>query len=157
MRLQKEQHKHDCRNHADIHSLHKVERLKHYGLHFCKYLGRLARSSEAVDVQPTLTDAFLVALSAANTLHQDLSRLTFPYKSLATKEAFYTFADAAGRFADACEKIDHIEEFVEMARAANRDIIVCIGSMALDLQFDLQKSIKDRRSQLRERAFYIED
>ena len=43
--LQQEQHAHDMRNHFDIMSLHKTERLKHYGLHFAKYVGRLARES----------------------------------------------------------------------------------------------------------------
>ena len=47
-RLQCEQHSHDLRNHFDIISLHKTDRLKHYGLHFAKYVGRLARESAEV-------------------------------------------------------------------------------------------------------------
>ena len=44
-RMQKEQYRHDMRNHSEILCLHKTERLKHYGLHFAKYVGRLARES----------------------------------------------------------------------------------------------------------------
>src|SRR2546423_6600598 len=77
-RLQCEQHSHDMRNHFDIISLHKTERLKHYGLHFAKYVGRLAReSAEMKPVERTLVDTLLVGLSAANTLHQDLSKERF--------------------------------------------------------------------------------
>ena len=42
LRLQREQYRHDQRNHSDIACLAKSERLKHYGLHFAKYVGRLA-------------------------------------------------------------------------------------------------------------------
>src|SRR5712691_13401557 len=74
-RLQSEQYAHDMRNHFDIISLHKTDRLKHYGLHFAKYVGRLAReSAEMKPVERTLVDTLLVSLSAANTLHQDLSK-----------------------------------------------------------------------------------
>ena len=77
-RLQREQHAHDMRNHFDIISLHKTERLKHYGLHFAKYVGRLAReSTELKPIERTLVDALLVGLSTANTLHQDLSNEQF--------------------------------------------------------------------------------
>ena len=46
LRFQREQHHHDRRNHADILSLPKPDRLKHYGLHFAKYIGRLARGAD---------------------------------------------------------------------------------------------------------------
>jgi hypothetical protein len=72
--LQQEQFSHDKRNHCEILSLDKNDRLKHYGLHFCKYVGRLARGiEEAKPASRTITDAALVCLSAANTLHQRLA------------------------------------------------------------------------------------
>lgn len=75
LELQREQHRHDQRNHADIASLPKTDRLKHYGLHYAKYVGRLARGSdEAKSVERTLIDATLICLSAANALHQQLDR-----------------------------------------------------------------------------------
>jgi hypothetical protein len=123
-RLQREQHAHDMRNHFDIVSLHKAERLKHYGLHFAKYVGRLAReSSESKSVDRTLVDTLLVGLSAANTLHQDLTKEHFAAGRPPQIDPLRAFADAAGRFADACEKIDHLEEFIQIARVANRDVV----------------------------------
>jgi len=71
LRLQQDQHRHDQRNHTDILHLSKSDRLKHYGLHFAKYVGRLARgSAEPIPYERTLVDTVLVSLSAANTLHQ---------------------------------------------------------------------------------------
>jgi hypothetical protein len=99
--------------------------LKHYGLHFAKYVGRLVReSAETKPVERTLVDTLLVSLSAANTLHQDLSKENCFVSDVSDQvDPWRTFADAAGRFADACEKIDHMEEFVPMARKANADIM----------------------------------
>lgn len=158
-KLQREQHAHDMRNHFDIVSRHKTDRLKHYGLHFAKYVGRLARESvEQKPVERTLTDAFLVSLSAANTLHQDLGKENILVAETGTQvDPLRTLADAAGRFADACEKIDHLEEFVSMARDANRDIICWTLRAAGERQLDLKGAIRTRRKELELRQFYIED
>jgi hypothetical protein len=158
-RLQREQHSHDMRNHFDIISLHKTDRLKHYGLHFAKYVGRLARESEEVKpVERTLVDTLLVSLSAANTLHQDLSK-EGDLGSIFTDQGdpLRMFADAAGRFADACEKIDHMEEFVPLARRANSDILKWIVRSATQRQFDLDSAVSARRAELRARQFFIRD
>src|SRR4051812_34509831 len=94
--LQRAQYAHDMRNHFDILSLHKNDRLKHYGLHFAKYVGRLAR--EADEQKPagrTIVDAALVSLSAANTLHQDLSSEDLSKRVPAAQiDPLRTFADA---------------------------------------------------------------
>jgi hypothetical protein len=158
-RLQCEQHSHDMRNHFDIISLHKTDRLKHYGLHFAKYVGRLAReSAETKPVERTLVDTLLVSLSAANTLHQDLSRENcLPSEAPDQVDPWRTFADAAGRFADACEKIDHMEEFVRLARQANVDIMTWIVNTAAKRDFDLQSAVSARRAELAARQFYIKD
>jgi hypothetical protein len=158
-RLQREQHAHDMRNHFDIISLHKNERLKHYGLHFAKYVGRLAReSAEPKPIERTLVDALLVGLSTANTLHQDLSREQFDFASRDVQvDPLRTFADAAGRFADACEKIDHLEEFLPLAKTANRDVVTWIIVTAAGRKFDLPSAIRVRRKELASRHFYIED
>jgi len=157
--LQKEQHSHDMRNHLDIVSLHKTERLKHYGLHFAKYVGRLAR--ESVEIKPidrTLIDTLLISLSAANTLHQNLANEDFPAKKIRNQvDPLRSFADAAGRFADACEKIDHLEDFLPIARQANQDIVGWIFSMANERKTDLVSGVHRRRKELAERHFYIED
>jgi len=158
-RLQSEQHKHDLRNHFDIISLHKTDRLKHYGLHFAKYVGRLAReSAEAKPVERTLVDTLLVSLSAANTLHQDLAKEKIAISGPSDQvDPWRSFADASGRFADACEKIDHMEEFVPMARKANADILSWLVETAQTRNLDLQTAVRARREELATRQFYIRD
>ena len=156
--LQRAQYAHDMRNHFDILSLHKNDRLKHYGLHFAKYVGRLARGvDESKPVERTLVDAVLVSLSTANTLHQDLSMESFVAGAIPRQvDPLRSFADASGRFADACEKIDHMEEFLPTARKANCDIMMWLVREADDRQLSLIIEVKKRRKELADRHFYIE-
>ena len=156
--LQKEQFRHDKRNHSDILCLHKTDRLKHYGLHYCKYVGRLARGHrESKSENQTIVDALLVCLSAANTLHQEL---TVPINSQVldqSNDLTLQFADAAGRFADACEKIDHLEEFLPIAKRANTDVLALILRLAANCQIGTSmESVQQRRAELAKRHFYIE-
>lgn len=156
--LQRSQYAHDMRNHFDILSLHKTDRLKHYGLHFAKYVGRFAREmSEPKPIERTLVDAALIGLSAANTLHQDLSKEAFdPNMNRKQVDPLRTLADAAGRFADACEKIDHLEDFLPLAKEANRDIMNWILCEADERNVSLPAAILNRRKELADRHFYIE-
>jgi hypothetical protein len=156
--LQRAQYAHDMRNHFDILSLHKNDRLKHYGLHFAKYVGRLARGTdESKPVERTLVDAILVSLSTANTLHQDLSKEPFvmepPQRQV---DPLRILADASGRFADACEKIDHLEEFLPIARKANRDIMTWLVRETDERHLPLVAEVEKRRKELADRHFYIE-
>jgi len=156
---QGEQHRHDQRNHADIACLHKTDRLKHYGLHFAKYVGRLARGeADPISIERTIVDTALVCLSAANTLHQ---KLELPgdnqiYKNLSSDD-LRPLADAAGRFADACEKIDHMEEFVDMARRSNQDVLNWVFSVTETNNLDISAAMKKRRAELAKRQFFILD
>jgi hypothetical protein len=157
-RLQREQFRHDQRNHSDIHCLAKADRLKHYGLHFSKYVGRLARGeSEEKSLARTVVDTALVSLSAANTLHQRLEAACDVGGFAPQVDPLRLFADAAGRFADACEKIDHLEEFVSLAVHANSDVMRWVLSFSGERGIDLETGIHERRSQLAKRPFYIAD
>jgi hypothetical protein len=155
--LQQGQFAHDQRNHSDITCLHKNDRLKHYGLHFAKYVGRLARgSSETISRERTIIDCTLVSLSAANTLHQNLSEVVvLDGDTLHGIEATLAFADAAGRFSDACEKIDHMEEFIEIARTANIDIFRWALQQGAACQLSLTTEMTKRRKTLAERQFFV--
>ncbi|MBR1088769.1 hypothetical protein JQ621_14975 [Bradyrhizobium manausense] len=157
LRLQREQHAHDQRNHADILHLSKNDRLKHYGLHFAKYVGRLARGAdEPKSIERTVVDTFLVCLSAANTLQQELNAVsTCQLSHKTTNDPVYVLADAAGRFADACEKIDHLEEFLPIARQANADVIRWVVSIATERAIDIEPALRARRKELAARQFYI--
>ena len=155
--LQRSQYAHDMRNHFDILSLHKNDRLKHYGLHFSKYVGRLAReANEPKPIERTVVDAILVSLSAANTLHQDLSSEALVSRPTAKQiDPLRLLADATGRFADACEKIDHLEEFLAIARQANRDIMAWLINEAYERNFPVLEEIAKRRHELAARHFFI--
>ncbi|MER8505034.1 hypothetical protein [Mesorhizobium sp. M0208] len=156
LQLQQEQYHHDRRNHSDILCLHKNDRLKHYGLHYCKYVGRLARGlTEPKAYDRTLTDTALVCLSAANTLHQHLPAPNVAVKPATQIDPLRTFADAAGRFADACEKIDHAEDCLPIMRSANIDIMTWVAQISEERGLNLHEAVIQRRSELRERQFYI--
>jgi len=158
-RLQREQFHHDKRNHSDIVCLPKPDRLKHYGLHFAKYVGRFARgSAEPKSEKQTLVDALLVSLSAANTLHQDLASVGVEAPPRADQiDPLRVFADAAGRFADACEKLDHLEDSFALARRANIDILHWLIATADEQQLDLVGALYERRKELAARQFYVTD
>jgi hypothetical protein len=159
LKMQCDQFRHDERNHRDILCLAKPERLKHYALHYAKYVGRLARGcAEEKSEEQTLIDAILVALSAANVLLQDLSKADMSYKRHACEQIdpLRAFADATGRFADACEKIDHYEEGRSIALDANLDVIRWLLKTVQEHQFDLADGLQKRRAELAKRHFYID-
>jgi hypothetical protein len=149
---QKDQYQHDMRNHFDILSLHKEDRLKHYAMHFAKYAGRIARGEkEEKSPERTFVDALLVCLSAANTLHQKLT-----YNAGRSNESFFLrLTDAAGRFNDAAEKIDHLEPFLEIARSSNGDILDALLDFASERAICVESALEHRRSELRQKQFFI--
>lgn len=149
---QKRQYQHDLSNHLDILSLPRVDRLKHYGLHFAKYAGRLARgSAEEKSIQETIVDAFLVSLSAANVLNQAFPEAGIDNTSQCTD---LEFTDFSGRFADACEKIDHLEEFREIALNSNLMIMSWIINKSERIPCDLLDLAEKRRAQLSGRLVF---
>lgn len=158
LQWQQEQFAHDQRNHTDIISLSRIDRLKHYGLHYAKYAGRIAREGENKEVLlKTTVDGVLVCLSAANALSQRLDKVFRPVTSI-TRYRFgilADLADAGGRFCDACEKIDHLEDFLLIAREANVDVLEWCLRVANETGLDLPSGIKNRRKQLAERQFVI--
>src|SRR5438128_2686877 len=73
--LQVAQLKHDEFYHREIARLTVHARLNHMALHFAKYVGHLASAIEANDqrlIRRTITDAFVITLSSANTLNLSL-------------------------------------------------------------------------------------
>lgn len=159
LQWQREQHKHDQRNHIDVACLHRTDRLKHYGLHLSKYVGRLARGKDdPIPFERTVIDATLVCLSSANSLQQ-LLKMPDDNQILQnfSEGNLIPIADAVGRFSNACEKIDHVEEFVSIACIANQDIMNWIFSAIKAKTIDIETSLKTRRSELADRQFYILD
>jgi hypothetical protein len=152
---QQEQFAHDRRNHSDIICLPRADRLKHYGLHFAKYAGRMARGvAEPKTIGETVVDAVLVCLSAANSLSQRLDQ-EIALSITAEPATLEALTDAAGRFADACEKIDHLEDFLTLAMTANVDLMKWSLAKARELGLDLDHLLEQRRAFLGRRAFYV--
>ncbi len=153
---QQDQFRHDIRNHSDIITLARVDRLKHYGLHFAKYAGRIARDSGSEIVSKTTVDALLVCLSAANALSQKLDQNFDATSALSFRMDMLTdLTDAAGRFCDACEKIDHLEDFLSIAHTANIDILAWILCVATSTGLPLEQLLAARRRQLADRQFLL--
>lgn len=149
------QFEHDQRNHHDIACLHRADRLKHYGLHYAKYCGRLARDDFDDAQGRTLTDWFLVALSASIALQDRLDDIAVPEQTEQDfAQCFSLICDATGRFCDACEKIDHLEEFRTTAVRANRDLVSLLLSIRPPAGRPLSALLSVRRQQLSDRAFY---
>lgn len=157
LRWQQEQFQHDRRNHTDIICLSRTDRLKHYGLHYAKYAGRIAISRGDPDMlRKTLADATLVFLSAANVLSQRLDRVFTPRPQRGFLLGMLEdLTDAAGRFCDACEKIDHFEEFLSIAHSSNVDVFHWILAVTDERGFNLDELMAERRKQLVERQFLI--
>lgn len=156
LELQQIQYKHDLRNHFDILSLHKNDRIKHYGLHFAKYAGRFARGkAEEKSLKATITDALLVCLSSANTLHIRLANTSLIENNPET--LFKSFVSNMGKYCDGCEKIDHMEPFIDQVKSANQNIFNVLISMALSSNVDIINALEERRLQLKERAFFVSD
>ena len=156
LQLQREQDAHDKRNHFDIYTRHKMHRLQHYGLHHGKYVGRLAReSAEVKPLRQTLADALLICLSASNTMQQNLAHEGLELFDIS--DPVYVYANYAGLFQDACEKLDHFEDAVSTAKSSNARIIEFLFSYAQLVSIDIIAALRDRRSALSERAFFVKD
>ncbi|MDF2234548.1 hypothetical protein P2H44_18460 [Albimonas sp. CAU 1670] len=149
---QRDQYQHDLRYHFDVISLHKNDRLKHYALHFAKYVGRIARGDcEEKTIEQTVTDAILITLSAANCLHQELAHTP----SAERAPLLSTLADASGRFCDCAEKIDHQEPFLDAARRANQDIFNLLIDWTNSADVNISTLLDQRRQQLKQRQFFV--
>jgi hypothetical protein len=145
--LQWAQLKHDEIYHRDIAILPIGERMKHFALHFTKYVGYLAEAIDSGDdrsFERPLVDAFVISLASANALHLDLG------KTLASAETridtleklglvladqlnhpqrddlwlLKQFARHSGKLAKACESLDHVES--HPFRETMVDSVLCI-------------------------------
>ena len=131
--LQLEQFEHDEKYHREIARLSVHHRLNHMALHFAKYAGKLIEfKGEPKEVEKTVTDTFIIALSCANILNfkiwdkirpqgymaaEDLEELGWQLQTAVevvpedTDTLIRQVTVAAGRMAAACEKVDHLEPY----------------------------------------------
>lgn len=158
-RQQIEQYRHDLRNHFDVAALPRIERLKHYALHFAKYAGRIARDQDGSDIERTLVDSFLIGLSAANALKLKLSGddIAATADGSSSQRLLEIYTDAVGRFAEASEKSDHLEDFMDIARSANRSILKIVADEATKRNIDLMSLARRKRQQISANNFLVSD
>src|SRR5207248_2248900 len=60
-----------------------------------------------------------------------------------------------GWITDACEKLDHLEDSIDIARTANVDILYWLIITACEQQFNLTEALYKRRKELAARQFYV--
>tara|TARA_R110002110_G_scaffold368869_1_gene578712 strand:- start:1605 stop:2207 length:603 start_codon:yes stop_codon:yes gene_type:complete len=165
--LQLEQFKHDERYHPEISRLTMHHRLNHMALHFAKYAGRIAdavQTGDDSDIDRTLTDIAIIALSSGNILNLRLSDsfennvessdVPFDEVDLATLLVHVT--SASGRMAKACESVDHIEAapLREEMTSAVIDLFRVSIEFATLRGLDLQSAVPQRLESVRETKLF---
>ncbi|MEZ5947035.1 MAG: hypothetical protein R3C04_09350 [Hyphomonas sp.] len=151
--IQKQQLHHDENYHREIARLPMPHRLQHMALHISKYFARLVAGE--LDDQARLrlwTDAFIISVSTCNILNRKLEDIWgVNSSSMSASElagwidrAFSAddlpsgrirrFAECTEQMANACEKMDHIEEF--SYRSA---ISASVGGIAGEAAAEIQK------------------
>ena len=153
---QRDQYSHDERNHRDILNLSKHDRLKHYAMHYAKYVKRLLNSDKPIPDERTAIDILLVSLSAANTIHQVLE---VDRGIVGTNDAVMDYCIAQGDFNNGAEKLDHLElrGTADLLEGGNHKVFNL--SLALCMRFGVSpaEGMKSQRKVLKDRAFYIRD
>src|SRR6185312_13049137 len=153
LELQIEQHHHDEAYHREIARLSLHQRLNHMALHFSKYAGKIAATTEVAGTMAVCVDIFIIALSTANIVNVELYDLLeedgrefpglLPFgRTLAHSMAeelgshdllLRATAVVAGQMAGVCEKIDHLEEIPfrsEIRRCIARLSAIAIAIMS---------------------------
>ena len=171
--LQVAQLTHDEFYHREIVRLTVHARVNHMALHFCKYVGQLAKALHCDDqqiVRRTITDSFVIGLSSANILNlrladvipeaREATSLSELGRMLLAKSAsvadrrgdwlLLTYAVEAGQMARACEKLDHLEAHPFREEMTKSIAAICRASlMAAEVfSLDLPRMIKDRFAEI---------
>lgn len=178
--LQVEQLRHDEFCHRDILLLCVADRMKHMALHFAKYAGRFVEAADSADAdlrRRTLTDTFVIALAAANTLNFDVGSayagdssgdLAILGGALAGSlgrtgpgEDWFVraFVRSAGRLAKACESLDHVEAFPfreVMLESVSQIAALCLAE-ASATGFDLIASYQARLRAVEAKSIFARD
>jgi len=140
LKEQAAQHNHDMRTGMADGS---PNRLKDYGLRLSVIAGLVGNTGQ--DARNLLGGAFAIVLSSANMLRLDLGK-ELALNPVSDGRAFFIrFADAAGDYADAGEKIDHLEDFRGIACDATRRLAAAVRDRANELGVDLAKAVHDYR------------
>lgn len=164
LRIQREQLDHDEYYHREIARLDTTRRITHLTLHFSKYVGYLAEICDdghsSHTIQHVLTDTFIIAVSAANTLNvrisdclgaevcervplaelgQHLQQLSGLSNGPIVQHLLISLSKSTGRMAKACEGLDHVESqnfrenLVDGLSETLKAVLVAAGALRIDL------------------------
>jgi len=119
---------HDEKYHREISRLTVQDRLRHMSLHFAKYAGRLWEENGDDERQKTVIDSLIIAVSTANILNINLATASIPASSNCGDTTFARrLSVAAGRFAGACERLDHLED-VPYRKILSAEMLAILGA-----------------------------
>lgn len=170
--LQLEQRRHDEMYHPEIARLTVHHRLNHMALHFAKYAGRIAdavRTGSHSDVDRTLVDIFIIALSSANILNVRLGDAVYaeagdipnPREGVlvidnSIVEFLAEVTSASGKMAKACESIDHLEAvpFREELTSAVVALARCVLNRVPAQSLDLLSAVHERLESVRKTKIF---
>jgi hypothetical protein len=107
------QFEHDEKYHREISRLTVQDRLRHMTMHFAKYVGKLHAAPNVDQFRRVATDTLIIAVSCANILNVDLRSTPLAADGGGASQPAFTkrLAVCTGRMAEACEKLDHLEDF----------------------------------------------
>lgn len=178
--LQHAQLRHDERYHRDILLLSVSDRMKHFTLHFAKYVGYLVEALDQNDqdqYKKVLVDAFIIGLASANTLNIDLGKLVDERREPMPEDLHNLgrairrelgrpeddrmwivkqLARQTARLSKACESLDHVESYPY--RTVMEDAVVGLFKIILAEQseqyMDISKLSTDRLSGVENRNIF---
>lgn len=178
LELQWRQLNHDELYHREITRLTVGDRMKHMALHLAKYLGHIVEADAEGAAEPAtqhLVDAYIICLSAANTVNLNLGGAIpdacaeamtvseLGQQLISTVPPRHNTVDFAGalaigigQLAKACESLDHVEAFAfrERMQAAVRMVFEVIVAEAARRGVDLETATQSRQDSVRARHMF---
>ena len=179
--LQWAQLKHDETYHKDIVLLSIGQRVRHMALHYAKYIAYFFEAIDRHDeklYRKTVTDAFIIALATANALNQNLGKdlgdqtdselglddlgASLFNKLKGTDSHQYwmvrEFAQHTGRFAKACESLDHLENvpFSDVMKQSNLGILRVLLAECSFKRLNLSEAYRVRIAEVESRSLFAE-
>lgn len=120
--------------------------MKHMGLRFTRHAGELASGDKARD--DIMSDILIGALTVSNVLGIRLSEQAGIMTHIDGNPIF-NVAISAGEFANACEKLDHLEDYPFRESMIRETVKHANIAMTNAGSRDLESMIKERREKLR--------
>jgi hypothetical protein len=154
--LQWQQFQHDEKYHREIARLTVQDRLKHMALHFAKYAGQLYAGPSESEFRRLATDVLIIGISTANILNLRLADVLGSTNASDGWAFDRCLVVAAGQMAEACEKMDHMEDFAYRPRISAQTIKIINSVLALFVEnnWDVGNSIETRLAPVKAKSIF---